>query len=421
MSKVQAHNRPHHSHQALRIKGKSIVTKGPVAHASGLILRAQEWTSQEAAKSILEKYGDTKLERMLLACENISKLSGDIGLTKNELFDIARYIETEQPSKTAYLRKEDTGLARTIEQVANRTFIHLKTHNVAPLGKGFHKSVTRSIMYDVEHPALVANSVGDATLQNEIEILKSLQGAEGVVQTYAVGKHKKKSGKEVYSVIMKLYNTQTIRSTEFNLQKLTPDEEVYVARDLMKGLESLHAKKIAHRDLHTSNFVLHREHEPHTGKLKISCAIADFGEASSFEKAKKATPLVEYSGRFVTPESLIKGKHRVDVRKVEAFAVGCGLYHLFFGREPSWCEKMEHKHVHKLSTKKKKSLSKTIASEIRQTLDRRKNDLASMTEKHRGLGEVILSLLDPDPKKRFSPQKAREMLDGLVLHMQAAA
>lgn len=345
--------------------------------------------------------------------EKIFALSDNLGLTKQELFDLVTFIETVELPTNCYLRKEETGLARTIERVQNRTFIHLKTHGVAPIGKGFHKKVTLSIMYDRKHPELVANSVGDATLQHEAEILRTLNGAEGIVKTYAINSHQKRSGDKVYSVIMKLYNTQTVRSTEFNLQKLTPIEEVYVARDLMKGLESLHAKRIAHRDLHTSNFILHRENG------QISCAITDFGEATSFEEAKKAVPLVEFSGRFVPPESLVKGKHDVDIRKVEAFAVACGLYHLFFGREPSWCEEMERIGVHKMSSKKKKELSQYLTKKIKKTIEKRKNDLAKMSGKVKELGEVILKLLDPDPKKRYAPHKARELLDSVLVTVKA--
>ncbi len=422
------HSRHHHSHHKDVKKSKSRVVKGndlsiqhtatdsKVSRAAQLVIRAREWVSEGHAKHIIKKYGEDKLERMLMACENITKLSDDIGLTKGELFKIAKYIEVKLKYKTkkgkAYLRSGKTGLARTIEYKSKRAFIHLNQE----LGEGCHKKVTKSIMYAAHSPEIVANCTGDKTVKFEGKILTQLHGAEGVAKTYAVTSHKSKHGKKIYSIITKLYNASTLRSYEYNRNKLEPHEEVYVARDLMKGLENMHANKLAHRDLHSGNFMVHKEVVD--GKPKISSVLIDFGQVVSFHKAKKMLPRVEVSRHLVTPESLVKAKHRPDIRKIEAFAVGFCLYHLFFGQAPEWGEKMRQKNVKKMSRKKKAHLSKELANDIRETLDKRMRDLDGHDTKYKGLGLAILGLLDPDPKLRFAPHTARKMLEELIRSME---
>ncbi|MCE5293127.1 MAG: protein kinase, partial [Chlamydiales bacterium] len=432
------HHHHHHTTSKKVQKGGRHVQKGSNASTAPtqsdvktkklaeLLNRAKDFTSAQNVNYIIQTYGQDKLERMLMASEKIVKLSDNIGLTNKEVFAMAKFIETKLKSKvkhgTAYLRKEKTGLARTIEFKANRAFIHLKTHSVAALGAGCHKNVTRSIMYAAHNPEMVANCVGDKSVLLESKVLNKLKGAEGIAKTYAVSEHKKKSGKKVYSMITKLYNAHTVRSYEWNRATMeNRSEEVYIARDLMLGLESMHAKKLAHRDLHSGNFMVHREEDKATGKTKVSAALIDFGQVVSFNKAKKKTPQVEIARQLITPESLIKGKHRVDIRKIEAYAVGCSLYHLYFGSGPEWCDKLKQINVKHLSKKAKKHLSQNLAREVRATIERRKLELATGDNKYKDLGKIILQLLDPNPKSRLTPNQARKMLNGVIKKLEATS
>ncbi len=436
VSKVTHHHHNQKTHHKDVKKGNYQVVKGSQKSNSHVesdtktnklseqILRAKEWTSAANVERIITKYGEEKFDRMIMASENIAKLSDDLGLTNGEIFKIARYIETKLKQKVkkgkAYLRKDKTGLARTIEYKSKRAFIHLKSHGVAPLGSGCHKRVTRSIMYAAHAPELVANSVGDKTVKAEGKVLLKLQGQEGIAKTYAVNDHKKKSGKTVYSIISKLYNAHTVRSYEYNRSSMeNRAEEVYIARDLMKGLEGMHAKKLAHRDLHSGNFMVHRTENIETGKVDVTAALIDFGQVMTFKKTKKMVPKVEVAGQLVTPESLVKGKHRVDIRKIEAYAVGCSLYHLYFGSGPEWCEKMKQYRVRKLSSKKKKSVSHELVKLIRENLDKRKAEIARGEHKHKKFGKIIFKLLDPNPKKRLSPRAARKMFEQVIARLEA--
>lgn len=427
--KISKALKAHHVHHNVLEKGKRHIKLGAKISQNLLesdekaksvhkrILRANHWASPKDVKRIVKKYGNHTFDRMLMACENISKLSPKVHISKHKLFSICKYIETKLSHKLkknkAYLKKEKTGLARTIEYKSKRAFIHLKTHGVSSVGKGCHKEVTLSIMYAAHKPEFVANSVGDKTLKFEGKVLKKLQGSKGILKTYAVNEHRKKSGKKVYSIITKLYNAHTLRNYEYDSLKMTSKEKLYVARDLLTGLENMHAQRLAHRDLHSANLMVHREKSSH-GNKKTSAVLIDFGQVVSFDKVKKKVPRVEVPAHLLTPEELIKGKHRVDVRKVESFALGCSLYRLVFDKRPEWCEKIKQHKVRKMSTENKKSLSKKFVSDIKDILKKRKKELSGNKTSKKGLRKVILKLLDPDPKKRFAPHKAREMLDHMI-------
>ena len=425
VGKVHKHHHSHHVHKKHVKKGKHRVKKGSdrsigevkAQRVMELVAASKHWASEREARNIIAKYGDSKFERIIMACENISKLADNINLTRDELYEIAKYIETKLPEKIykgkAYLRKSETGLARTIEFKSRRAFIHLKTHGVSPLGTGCHKKVTRSIMYAAHKPEMVANSVGDKTVKAEGRVLKKLHKAEGIARTYAVSSHRKKDGTKVYSMITRLYNAHTVRSYEWNRSQMqNRNEEAYIARDLMKGLESMHAKKLAHRDLHSGNFMVHREEEG--DEVKVSAALIDFGQVLSFRKVKKKVPRVEIARYLVTPESLLKKKHRVDVRKIEALAIGFSLYHLHWGKGPEWGDMLRKVQVKHLSRKKKKKLSKRLFKKMKHVIKKRRKELVTSSRVKRTYAKVILKLLNPNPKRRLSPRAARKMFDKAI-------
>ena len=110
MAKVsRVHNHHHHNaaHRKDSKKKSGLVVKGSQvsqSHAASnekigklaeFILRAKDWASAETVKYIITKYGEVKLDRMLMASENIAKLSDDMGLSKRDIFKMAKYIETK--------------------------------------------------------------------------------------------------------------------------------------------------------------------------------------------------------------------------------------------------------------------------------------------------------------------------------------
>jgi len=383
-----------------------------------LIQPYKGWASKNQIQKLVKTHGQERVDRVLLACENIWKLPEKLGLGKKELFSMALYIETKLKGRVKkgefYLRKEKTGLARTIEYdpKSHKTFIHLKTHNVNRVGKGCHKRVTLSIMYRAHTPEVVVNSVGDETILREAKALKMLKGKPGIVPTYAMTQHvKKKTHEKVYSLIQKHYNAHSMRSYHERNAQITKKECVKMAKDIFSGLEAMHEKRLAHLDLHRGNILCNRSSKG------FECALIDFGQTRSFDAAKERVPQVEVPRRFVTPESLVKGKHRVDVRKIEVFAIGWNLLYLYFKKEPGWADNKKFYELKKMSRHDKKKFQKELIHDINKSLKSASHKIRSRNKEWVTFGKMILKMCDVDPKKRQSATTLRKQLGVLLTKM----
>lgn len=379
------------------------------------------WISGKEVKKLIKIHSESTLDRVLTACENAWKLSDTHALKKKELFDLVFYIETKLKSEVQkghiYLKKDKTDLVRTIEYdpTTKRTFIHLKTHRLDRVGKGWHKVVTYSILYHAKKPEIVVNSVGDKTVHHEAKILGKINNNNGFVKTYAMTEHiKKKTNEKVYSLIQKHYNAGSLRSYQKGKRHMTKKETITCVRDLFLGLEKLHKKRLAHLDLHSGNILCNRSVDPKTGKTTFSSALIDFGQVRTFDEAKKRVPQVEVPRRLAAPEALLKKKHRVDVRKIEVYALGCNLYHLYFQKFPEWTDKKKFYEMKHMSQYEKTRFSKHLTDQITSTMHKRKKELSSKNKTWNQLGKLIIQMCDPDPKKRASAESYRKSADKLL-------
>ena len=104
---------------------------------------------------------------------------------------------------------------------------------------------------------------------------------------------------------------------------MTPRIAAWIALELARGLEAIHARGVVHRDLKPSNVLLAK-----TGEAKI----ADFGVAWG-GRGKQLTQTGHAVGtpRYMSPEQLYG--ERVDPRS-DIFALGVVLYEMLTGRAP---------------------------------------------------------------------------------------
>ncbi|MBS0655243.1 MAG: protein kinase family protein, partial [Verrucomicrobia bacterium] len=316
-----------HISQLPQYTGKLVHKKQKI---EALSATAAKWVDASKFKSQIKKYGYNALQKTIGSCEKIWKLQGDLGLKEKELYKIALYINTKMKGKIKegnnYLRKKETGLARTIEYdpKSKRTFIHLKI----PLGTGVHKIVEKSLMYDPKRPQFVATTSTTEECANEVAVHKKVRNMKGLVHTYAVTKHvKEKSQKTVTSMMLELYNAKSLRHYQYSRGELTPTEELTIARDLLYGLENMHSKNLVHRDLHSGNYLVNRTKE------NVSAALIDFGRAKSVKEAAK-TPTFTPAKRLNPPEMFRKTKS-LKHKALDIYALGIELFHLHFGTEPS--------------------------------------------------------------------------------------
>lgn len=98
-----------------------------------------------------------------------------------------------------------------------------------------------------------------------------------------------------------------------------------IIRQVMEGLDYLHKKQIAHRDLKLENIMFTSQH-----KADLTVKLIDFGFASKFEKEKGMT-LVLGSPLFMAPELVLK---KVYSEKVDVWALGVLTYILLTACQP---------------------------------------------------------------------------------------
>lgn len=409
------------------LKARSHAEKKKISQrAEELLVTATDWTSDKEGRKAIKRHGEDAFIRALEAATSIWKISQDLGLKKKDLFSLCMFIESKLPSKIkegkVYLKKEKTGLKRTIEHdpKTKRTFIHLKTHGIKGLGEGWHKKVTKSIMYDLKAPEIVANCVCDYTGWDEINVLKKVAGKMGIMQTYALTEHTKGKKKEkVASIICKLYNAHSVRHYQFNLTPMSQLEKLTIARDFVAGIESLHDKDLIHRDLHGANILVDKRLDPLTGKEVYSAAVIDFGQVQPAKEAYKKAPNIEVPPKVNPPEALKSDPSKVDAKLVEVFAVGVNLYHLYFGVKPEWTEMKEFNNYRDLKSKEKHEFHMELEEKINKYRHKRKAELEGKTDAWSEFGMLIIKMCSVIPEKRGSANYARRKIEELIAKIEA--
>lgn len=401
--------------QQVRLEAQRLEVQQAIAHLEREKMEQEKhpWATVERLTECREVHGDEVVTRALEISQNIWKVANKLALKKPELFEIVLYIETKLPAKIEdkkyYLKKEKTGLARTIEYdpQSKLTFIHLKTHGIDRLGKGWHKKVTKSIMYDAKNPEIVANSTFMDDGDEEIRTVKKIKNQPGLAHTYAITEHKKdKTGKSVISLIQRLYNGGNLLDHLHNGTSLSKKELVVVARDLMHGLEAMHSKDMVHRDLHGGNFLIDTRIDPVTGKKVLSAVLIDLGQARDATDAKREAPKVQVPHRFNPPEAFWRDKTWIDTKKVDVYALGLNLYNLYFKKQASWAVKEDFKHITSFDDGTKLSFRKKLTRKMEKSLAAKKTSDT--------FARLILQMLEPDQNKRHSAAHFRKELDALI-------
>jgi len=421
---------------------KHSVDKAQERKFEHLYAKRKGWVSEKELSKLIQKHSVNKIERALDACRSLWTQNGAgntaLGMKKHEYFKIALFIETHLKTHRKhheYYRKEKTKLARTIryDRKTKRAFVHLKSHNIKHLGTGCHKEVTRSILYGVTKPQIVATSVMSQVskkkdtethqkLKREVRYIEKFIHAKGLAKTYAIGEHRKKhSHKKVIEIIQKLYGAKSMHHYQQNPKELTRKEKLYVARDLLRGLESLHKKDVVHRDLHGCNILLNREIHQKSKKTPIEAAIIDLGQAMKADKAKKMAPKVQVPKRFNSAESFWRKHSHINAKSVDLYALGLNLYHLYFGVAPEWAPKKDFKKIHYLSDKEKVIFRKKLISRTERVLAMRKKEIEKNKSSYYDLERVIITMCDPHQKRRKHASTHRKTLDALIKKIERSA
>lgn len=365
--------------------------------------------------------------RAVVATQNMRALPGDAGIAKSELFRIALFIETQindaiEEIGNSYLSRRKTGLDRSIEvdPEANLVFIHLKDHGVDEIGHGVKKVVTKSILYDVENPELVARCTSNYSMHNEVVALKVMQGSKGIVKLHSYLERNMNDELPVYHMMCKLYEGGALSQAFADGDKFSFQQKLYIVRDLISGIAAMHAKGLIHRDLTARNVLLTDRPSRKEKNNPIEAVIADFGRVKHIDSAHGVK--AQFNKRYMSPESIIADQlSGEDYFATDLFALGCILHKLHFEKSGPWIDKAnlinptqpdavkEAKFIYDLECYREVRLAKHLLN---------RGFGSDMTTKDR-VEQLILQLVHPDPKKRGTAAGCLDEINSIVANYEA--
>ncbi len=365
--------------------------------------------------ALAEEIDAEPLLRATVAAHNIRELLGSTGIEKSDLFRIALFIETELHStrdslKNNYISRRATGLARTLEydEQSGHLFIHLKSHGVDEIGRGVKKIVTKSILYDVEEPKLVAHCTSSYAMKDEVKALRKMQGKKGIVKLYASGERQTKEGEPVYKMMCKLYEGGTLSSAFSGSKKFTFKEKLIITQHLLEGLSAMHAEGLVHRDLTARNVLFEKR-----AKNEVEAVIADFGRVRHIDTAHGCK--VQFNSRYLAPEGIVQDRlSGKDYFATDVFALGCILHRLHFEKSGPWIDKENLKNP----------TQPDIVKEAKFIYDLqlyREANLPTGTSSKDRFEQIILQMIHEDPAKRSSAKELLEAINQLIQDFEAKA
>ena len=159
-----------------------------------------------------------------------------------------------------------------------------------------------------------------ARFQREAELASGLVHPN-IVRVFGVREVQQRT-----ALVMELVEGPTLAARLAELQTLSFETLVPIARDIARGLSHAHARGVIHRDLKPANVLL-TSGEPPTAK------IADFGmaRAASFAAADRRALTVLGTPPYMAPECL--DPLAVDPR-TDLYALGCIMFELATGAPP---------------------------------------------------------------------------------------
>ena len=356
--------------------------------------------------SKIEKLAQTlkcePLEQAVASCKKMQALK-DTKVEENELLEIAFFIETKLKShidkKDYYLKSDKTGLSRTIEYdpKTKLTFIHLKCHNGAEkLGKGYFKTVTKSIQYDRNKPELVAHAEQKGSADQEVQALKKTKDIKGVIQAKSITSHKEKAtGDKKVSMVFKMYNPGALNAAV--IKKLSFNEKLKIAHDLLTGMKGLHEKGLVHRDLKPGNVFVDKD------KNHIKAVVSDLGHGCKHKEAKGK--ILNATKRYSPPQAFNANLDKIDYKKSDIFSLGIVFFEILFEKQPEWMKNnLLQDTLKENDPAKKKVVKKQFIEQIQLLQGDLKKKIA---EKDAGskkalFMEIISDMLEASASKRLS-------------------
>lgn len=159
-------------------------------------------------------------------------------------------------------------------------------------------------------------------ISKEIDILCSLEHENllSLIEYFVQGEH-------IY-LFTELVSGGDLLTALHRVESFSEDSARFVFVQLLKGVQHMHARNIAHRDLKLENILL-----SHTGPMGLTIKIGDFGLAKHVDNRGYLTTVCG-SPQYVAPEVVTGSNSAVYGPKVDMWGAGVVLYMLLAGYPP---------------------------------------------------------------------------------------
>lgn len=392
-------------------------------HLLGLMVRAamDDCINVSELENLASEMNCQPFSRAILATKNIRTLAPKLSVSKGELFRMALFLETELEDAVSttgnYLSRKKTGFACTIEfdPETKNSFIHLAKDTKNHLGSGVQKQVSRSILYNADKPEMIACCTSANAMRGEIEALKKMQNASGVVKLHAVTERANKDNTKTYALMCELYDGGSLSQALQKKTQFTLKQKLDIARNLLTGLEAIHQQKLVHRDLTTRNVLLSYQKAGKKKVRQVKAVWCDFGRATFLHDALAVKTQANMA--YMPPEGIIFEKLESEAYyKSDLYALGCVFQQLLTGKRGPWIDKVnlknptqpgyvrEAKFVYDITKHRKKRLAKLAKIKSRK---------AAVIAKSR-FEKMILTMIDAKPERRGTVEEHKKDLEEII-------
>ncbi len=330
--------------------------------------------------------------------EFIWNLDSTIGLTHKELLSVCQFIEKHSSDgSNRVFSQSETKLPCVIERISslNGFLVRDLPGGRSKIGSGCHKIVQKAILY-TQKPKIIADCLSDASGAREISILKKLKDCRGIVPFLGSVARSKNQ----YSIFLEYFSEGSLLSKLKWIHEFSVEQKLKIARDCARGLKSMHALHLIHRDLHAGNILLRR-----TPSGLLEAALVDFGKTMNIHQAGDGDVPQAAKSRN-PPEALITPFSKLRRYPIDIYAMGCNYYYMAWNQSVPWRGNYNVYALHTYAYSRRVQIYKRILDQYRREKLKKIGSLLEKEQKGMTLSPLekfqilIFEMIDSDPARR---------------------
>lgn len=378
--------------------------------------------SQNLVQEIIAKKPKASLETLMSVKQNLNPLIN--ALTRKEMtadqcqttaFKIALFVDTQRTKITAKKKSPDfiykkmkDGRPFIAYRDKDKKFnfiidVSFDASGSKTIGSGGFKQVYRYYNFqkqkdDIAVSIQTCQKDKDITMaEQELDHYEQLREIEEILNLKASHKAQitDKDGSSHSSIIsvMKKYDGDLSEC----ITKYDRNINLKAFEIIVNGVVKMHKKGIVHRDLKFQN-VLYRV----TKKNDLTLKIIDFGLACKV--TDKAALSHKAGTSYYMPPEVIGYDKKTQPEKIDSWALGVMLYRIHFKKRIPLSKKVKELSNVKIKDKKRKEELVKATEQLLSELKKNKDPWV----------QLMVELLQPDPKNRMSAKKAAKEVEKLL-------